>query len=426
MIGRQGMWKRGKAPKSTKYETVRNEADRLVRQYTSGEVAGGTTGFLTKMGYLTHRLMEENSKLRNSSNINLQNIEGEKNDKSLIPENEFPGRLHINRLQEMLDQGLGEHSFRIQNSPYKNRVVGQSAKVTASILNNENQQKYDFKNKKCLKCKRKFINGVLKKSKVIKCNGCGGFVHESSSVGCSVDMKRGSPNYYCPDCEPFSLDTQKQRNNTEQLLIDTIEIENTLPQTYDNSQHKQSGNLTELQNQILHDEMNVEYLSDYEKIRLNNMKERQAMLESIDFETNDLNFIRTTPNLVSNLDTIVSTRQELSINNSLIVPQAESSRLSQQRDTILINTIVESRQELSLHLVLEESEVRENTDKNKNSEKVEIEDCLVCKFCMDKPKYGGKGTLKQRCINKPKKTKAIKRKPSLEGEGGRVLRRRQY
>ena len=187
----------------------------------------------------------------------------------------------------MWDQGLGEHSFRVQNSPYQNRVVGQSAKVTASILNNENQQKYDFKNKKCLKCKRKFINGALKKSKVIKCNGCGGFVHESSSVGCSVDMKRGSPNYYCPDCEPFSLDTQKQRNNTEQLLIDTIEIENTLPQTYDNSQPKQSGNLTELQNQILHDEMNVEYLSDYEKIRLNNMKERQAMLESIDFETND-------------------------------------------------------------------------------------------------------------------------------------------
>ena len=106
------------------------------------------------MGYLTHTLMEENSKLRNSSNINLQNIEGEKNDKSLIPENEFPGRLHINRLQEMLDQGLGEHSFMIQNSPYQNRVVGQSAKVTASILNNEDQQKYDFKNKKCLKCKR--------------------------------------------------------------------------------------------------------------------------------------------------------------------------------------------------------------------------------------------------------------------------------
>ena len=233
-------------------------------------------------------------------------------------------------------------------------------------------------------------------------------------------MKRGSPNYYCPDCEPFSLDTQKQRNNTEQLLIDTIEIENTLPQTYDNSQPKQSSNLTELQNQILHDEMNVEYLSDYEKIRLNNMKERQAMLESIDFETNDLNFIRTTPNLVSNLDTIVSTRQELSINNSLIVPQAESSRLSQQRDTILINTIVESRQELSFHLVLEESEVRENTNEKNFPEKVEIEDCLVCKFCMDKPKYGGKGTLKQRCINKPKKTKAIKRKPSLEGEGGRV------
>ena len=71
MVGRQGMGKRGRAPKSTKYETVRNEADRLVRQYTSGEVAGGTTGFLTKMGYLTHRLMEENSNHCNSSKITL-------------------------------------------------------------------------------------------------------------------------------------------------------------------------------------------------------------------------------------------------------------------------------------------------------------------------------------------------------------------
>ena len=88
--------------------------------------------------------------------------------------------------------------------------------------------------------------------------------------------------------------------------------------------------------------------------------------------------------MVSNLDTIVSTRQELSINNSLIVPQAESSRLSQQRDTILLNTIVESRQELSLHLVFEESEVRGNTNGKNFPEKVEIEDCLVCKFCMDK------------------------------------------
>ena len=51
-------------------------------------------------------------------------------------------------------------------------------------------------------------------------------------------MKRGSPNYYCPNCEPFSLDTQEQGDNTEQLLIDTVEIENTLPQSYDNAQPK--------------------------------------------------------------------------------------------------------------------------------------------------------------------------------------------
>ena len=48
---------------------------------------------------------------------------------------------------------------------------------------------------------------------------------------------------------------------------------------------KSGLNLTELQKQILHDEMNAEDLSDYEKVRLNNMKERQAMLDSIDFKS---------------------------------------------------------------------------------------------------------------------------------------------
>ena len=137
---------------------------------------------------------------------------------------------------------------------------------------------------------------------------------------------------------------------------------------------------------------------------------------------NELSFLRTTPNLVSNLDTVITTTQELSINDSILFPQAESSRLSLQRDT----TLVETRQELSLHLILEESEVevRDNTNSVDVPETVNIEDCLVCKFCKDKPKYGGKGTLKQRCINKPKKTRAIKRKLSPDGEGGRVLRRR--
>ena len=68
-------------------------------------------------------------------------------------------------------------------------------------------------------------------------------------------MKRGSPNYYCPDCEPFSQDTQKLRNNTKQLLIDTIEIENTLPQTYDNSKSKKSSKI------FLYDESNIRHLN---------------------------------------------------------------------------------------------------------------------------------------------------------------------
>ena len=29
-----------------------------------------------------------------------------------------------------------------------------------------------------------------------------------------------------------------------------------------------------------------------------------------------------------------------------------------------------------------------------------MNDCGCCRFCLDKPKFGGRGTLKQACINK--------------------------
>ena len=31
---------------------------------------------------------------------------------------------------------------------------------------------------------------------------------------------------------------------------------------------------------------------------------------------------------------------------------------------------------------------------------LEIKDCGECVFCLDKPRYGGKGTKRQKCINK--------------------------
>jgi hypothetical protein len=77
----------------------------------------------------------------------------------------------------------------------------------------DNQKNYDLKNKKCLKCQKKFLNGILKKSKVIQCNGCGGFVHEKSSTGCKVNLSRGSLQFYCSSCANFAVTVREDAVN---------------------------------------------------------------------------------------------------------------------------------------------------------------------------------------------------------------------
>ena len=75
------------------------------------------------------------------------------------------------------------------------------------------KKNYDLKNKKCLKCQKKFLNGNLKKSKVIQCNGCGGFVHEKSTTGCKVNLSRGNLQFYCAPCGEFAGTVREDANN---------------------------------------------------------------------------------------------------------------------------------------------------------------------------------------------------------------------
>ena len=64
---------------------------------------------------------------------------------------------------------FGERSFAFENSSYQNRKIGQTARVKAAQENLENQPNFELKNKKFLKCQKKLLNGLLKKSKVVKC-----------------------------------------------------------------------------------------------------------------------------------------------------------------------------------------------------------------------------------------------------------------
>ena len=154
-------------------------------------------GYLKQMGYLSHRVQEESKRVKGTQRKNEDNLQDipeaslqgtveplPEAASEVEPPADFPGRTNINRLDEMRAQGFGESSFINQNSPYRKRTNGVTARGQAAKENEENQKNYDLKNKKCLKCKKKFLNGNLKKSKVIQCNGCGGFVHERSSTGC--------------------------------------------------------------------------------------------------------------------------------------------------------------------------------------------------------------------------------------------------
>ena len=54
----------------------------------------------------------------------------------------------------------------------------------------------------------------MKKSKVVQCHGCSGFVHLKSTTGCMVDMELGAQLFYCEQCSNYS--------NLSQPLIPTL------------------------------------------------------------------------------------------------------------------------------------------------------------------------------------------------------------
>ena len=159
VVGRQNVGKRGRAPKKNKFTTAKEEAERLQTLYASGEIAGGTMGYLKQMGYLHHQMLEEISKIRNTkSNEIIQSVEEPRPNHTTTTENNeqsgsnLPGRTNTNRLVELQELGFGERSFSFQNSPYRNRIIGQTARVQALQENLQNQPNFDLKNKKCLKC----------------------------------------------------------------------------------------------------------------------------------------------------------------------------------------------------------------------------------------------------------------------------------
>ena len=235
-VGRIAAGKRGKAQKRTIYKQTEEETERLKHLYLQGQVVGDVLAYLKRIGFLHGRLVEEATRKKTASATSENIVVSEDNpavseddpavseDDPAMSENDpatsedDPARPDIisapsapatqsmasrpvrDRLLEIQALGLGERSFTNPNSPFLGRVIGTGSQVQARQDNAKNQVEYDLKGKKCLKCLKRFQNGVFKKSKVVKCNGCGGFVHEKNGSGCHVIRMHEDKIFYCNIC----------------------------------------------------------------------------------------------------------------------------------------------------------------------------------------------------------------------------------
>ena len=335
--GRQGVGKMGRAPKKTIYETISNETERLKTLYLKGEVSGGVMVYLLSIGFLHSRIVEESSRNRN---IEVNDIQANSEYFNVSPSitepthNDMPISNNMtessivpirNRLEEMTRLGFGERSFTLPNSPYTGRVIGITARVQARKEHETKQNEYNLKNKKCLKCNKKFLNGVLKKSKVVQCHGCSGFVHLKSTTGCMVDMEHEAQLFYCEQCSNY-------RNLSQPLIptlsdIDIVNMNQVNKEVY-NLEQEYNEPTTNGENAV--SETNVEReTSVQETILFNNPQAESSRLEQ-DYSINK--------NESNNQQTIAVTVIEQRGNN----PSAESSRIENENESNIQQTIVET------------------------------------------------------------------------------------
>ena len=195
---------------------------------------GGTRGYLKSMGFLYQNLLNELGRskrpkkaARPDSEEGEDDLEvgegGEEENENSNNEDNMPGRSgERNRLVGLQSLGFGQKSFNYP-SPYQGRKPGISARKQASQENRLALEKFDLKGKDCLKCGKRFRDGAVLKSQVLRCKSCLGFVHEKSGR-CSVNLTRGNPaSFKCPTCS--------QEQETGILRISQLEYNSILIST---------------------------------------------------------------------------------------------------------------------------------------------------------------------------------------------------
>ena len=185
----------------------------IVYLYVQGQVVGGVLAYLKTIGFLHARLVEE-ARRKSNKGLSTESDDSAPTDDDVpaptstpiptvpnSPTRPSPSVSRPDRLLEIQDLGFGERSFVNPNSPFRGRVVGITSRVQARVTNVAQQVEYNLKGKQCLKCHKRFLNGAFKKSIVVQCVGCKGFVHQKSNK-CVVKQTNEDQAFQCNGCLP--------------------------------------------------------------------------------------------------------------------------------------------------------------------------------------------------------------------------------
>ena len=249
-------------------------------------------------------------------------------------------------------------------------------------------KKINFKGKSCLKCKRKFHYENKKQSKVIQCTSCKGFVQENTSSGCKVDLSRGNVIYKCTEC------TVERPQQEEKEDEEDVEVE----------EGEQSGHMTEY---------NVERPQEFQPVT-DRLRFWLNRLESSDDSKDKVHSLRslmyltskTSPNDVHTVDGYKIIEKYLKIPGNIGARATilwklwkSEDQVDKRQDEVVMDDIQTSEFQVEETDIVEHEVDIVTTCCKPCSLKVSDE-CKICKYCKDKPKYGGQNRLKQKCVTK--------------------------
>ena len=257
-------------------------------------------------------------------------------------------------------QNIEDRIFVHGNHPYGTSSSGRST------INTEPRNK---NKKKCPNCEKGFVFGKKRQSNFKECSNCSLKIHEKCTN--SVDGI-----YLCKRCQPVNTEISEDIAN-EDVPVEVQGGEETVVELNQ-----------EVNNQLVTENIPFFEDSQYRVIDENSL-DSQVSVSLSENEIERLlqeHFALSHPQIVtvsesSTAEDVVSAGDSRNTDDlTAIHASSAAGNIEPSNEVIPVPNLVQSQ----------------------------ISDCGKCKYCLDKPKYGGRNKLKQRCIEKPKRVKKTK------------------